>query len=355
MRVMYVAGNPQGARPLEVDREIADIQERLDRAASADPIEFRAYAVTAGSLGDTVRRTAPDVLHIAAHGHDDAVMLAEPDRPSILVDGSTLAKLLAGLPHPLRLIVINACSSSEMAASLARAGVADFVIGTDASVTNAGARSMAGALYLRLADGASIGDAFMVASAHLDMLDDGRAQVELHPAGSLEHARTVRLVDPLRILACFPLVDKWIDAGLAMPDKDFRPAQPNVLLGVAGAPAAARQTVLFTDDDAKARPPKAGLPVSPEESKCWIVDRRPDAGRIWMPDHHSYWGDMNWYAAVTTTDGRLVSAKTTTVAALRRYYFDERVRTPAPAIAELIERSMQNLVNRSRRGRSPLG
>ncbi|PYE92091.1 CHAT domain-containing protein [Rhizobium sp. PP-F2F-G38] len=357
MRLMYVAGNPEGARSLEAEQEITDLQERLERGVGADPIDFRVYsALTLGKLGDTVRRTAPDVLHISAHGEDDAVVLAEPGRKSVLLDGRTLATLLAGMPRPLRLIVINACSSSEMAATLANAGAADFVIGTDAPITNTGARSMAGALYQSLAGGASIADAFNVAAGHLVILDEGQVEARLYPEGAMERARGVRLVDPVRILACFPLIDKWIDAGLTKPDKGFKPEHPDVLFGVAGMPAATRQTVLFTDDDTvKGCEGEGKDRISIEEARSWIVNTQPDHGEVWMPDSYPYWGNMNWYVAVTTTDGRLASASSTLVNALSRYYFEERFRNAPPAIADVIRASITHLASRSGSRRRTIG
>ncbi len=75
-----------------------------------------------------------------------------------------------------------------------------------------------------------------------------------------------------------------------------------------------------------------------------------------MPDAYSYYGDMSWFAAVTTTDRRVVSVATTLVAALRRYYLDElwRGRLPA-AIEELVMRSLAALEREggSRRGGPP--
>jgi hypothetical protein len=351
---MYVASNPEGADTLLIDREISDMRDRLDRSANADPIDFSAYPnLAVGDLAEKVRRFRPDVLHLAAHGEDDALALAHPVDGSVALDGRKLAALLAAVSVKPKLIVLNACSSDGMAAELAAAGAADFVIGTDAPISNDGARAMAASLYQRLADGASVADAFTVARTNLDLIDAGEVGATLHPVQALEAARAVKLVDPMRIVACLPVIEEWLDAELAAPGRGFRPEMPKVQFGVAGSPAAARQTVFFTDDETVTKPKGGSL----EEARSWIVESQPWKGEIWMPDAYCYYGDMSWYVAVTTTDRRVVSTAATTVEALRRYYFDELWRGQLPkVIADVVLRSLAclELHGGSRRGRKPV-
>lgn len=333
MRVMYVASNPDGAKSLQIEKEISDLRERLDRTSGADPIDFRAYAhLPVDGIPDTIRRFSPHVLHLAAHGQGDGLILMHPGKAGVRLDAGKLTALLAGNGTRPKLIVINACNSAAMAATLAAAGTADFVIGTDAAVTNLAARSMAGTLYQALAGGVSIGDAFTAAAAHLAIVDDG-ASVSLHPVASHEHARHVRLVNPFRIMACLPLIERAILEGRDAPDASFEAKSPAVLLGLAGAPVATRQTVVFTDDE-----------TVKIKHRQWTLMKQPDEGEIWMPDHHVYWGDMNWFAAVSTNDGGVRSAAASTCTALRRYYLQEQWHPGLPAAyVELIEEVIANL------------
>lgn len=352
MKVMYVASNPADAKTLEISREINSLQERLERGVGADPIVFYAYPdLGAGALAETIKRVQPDVLHFAAHGDEDAIVLDHADEGAVKLRGDQLAALLSPLPVKPKLIVINACSSNRMACALAETGAADFVIGTDAPITNTAAREMAAALYQRLADGASVAEAFTVAAANLDIVGQGEVAAELYPSGALEAARTTRLVDPMRILACFPKVDEWLDHDLTKPDNKFQPEWPEIMFGVAGAPAAARQTVFFTDDESIQPKQEESL----EEARSWIIETQPVDTEIWIEDYSQYYGDMNWYAAISTTDGRVFSVSSKTADALRRYYFDERWKGDLPKdIAEVIQKTIENLRrhNGSRRGRS---
>jgi hypothetical protein len=157
-------------------------------------------------------------------------------------------------------------------------------------------------------------------------------------------------VDPLRIVACLPAIEEWLDAGLVEPGEAFRPEFPKVRFGVAGAPAAARQTVFFTDDETVTKPDAGSL----EEARSWIIESQPWNGEIWMPDEFNYYGDMSWFAAITTTDRRVVSVASSTSEALRRYYLNELWRGPLPdPIIRVLKECLECLERNggSRRGR----
>ena len=352
MKVMYVANNPADADPLQIEREINDLQERLEISAGSEPIILRTYsALELDRFAQAVSRAEPDVIHIAAHGEDGAIVFAHRDRADVRVSGKQLASLLSVLPRRPKLVVLNACSSNEMAEELAQHGGADFVIGTDAPISNSAARAMAAALYQSLANAASIERAVQIAGVHLEILDDGAVSVHLHAAGPLHDPARTQLVDPFRLVACFPVIDEYLRNKVTKPDKAFRPAYPEVLLGVAGAPLAARQTVLFTDDETVTGD-------SLEEARSWIVEIQPVDGEIWMEEAFPYYGEMNWFAAVTTTDGRVVSAASKKAAALERYYFSEQWKGPLPpAIEAVIRRSIELLKDegggRRNRGAAP--
>jgi hypothetical protein len=338
MKIMYIANNPADADPLQIEREINDMQERLEVTAGTEPIVLLTYsAIEPERLAQVIKRTEPDVVHIAAHGEDGAVVFGHRDRGDVRLDGKQLATLLSVLPRRPKLVVLNACSSNEMAEQLVRFGGADFVIGTDAPISNSAARATAAALYQSLANAASIERAVAVASVHLEMLDGGAVSLHLHIAGAEGDAARTQLVDPFRLVAYFPIIDEYLDNRVTKPDKSFKPAEPNVLFGVAGSPTAARQTIIFTDDETVTG-------KSLEEARSWIVEVQPVNGEIWMQNHYSYCGDMNWFAAVTTTDGRVVSAASKMTAALERYYFEEQWRGGLPPeIEAVVRRSIECL------------
>lgn len=339
LRVMYVAANPEGGAPLQVEREVNDLQDRLDRGTGAEPIDFRAYPHLA--IGDLIPKIAafrPHVLHLSAHAEDGALVFARGEGGDVAVDGRSLSAVLRAVSVRPQLIVVNACSSEGLAAVLVADGAADFVIGTDAPITNDGARAMAVALYQRLADASSLADAFTVAATQLNLLEDGAVSAILHPDGGFERAKQVRLVDPLRIVACLPSIERCLNAGSVDVGRRYRPEQPDVLFGLAGVPAAARRTVLFTDDE-------QGPGQEFDGGGILTLRKQPREGVIWMLEACAHYRDLSWFASVTTTDRRIASAVTTTAEALERHYFSERWRGELPEpLALIVRKSIDSLI-----------
>lgn len=347
MRILYIAGNPEGASSLELEREIQMLQEKLDAASVDGTIDLRFYShLRVDELPDVIARMSPDILHFAAHGEDDGIMLVDEDDAAVLLDGPMLADLLGALAVRPRLVVINACRSEAMAREVVRS--ADFVIGTDAPISNAGARTMAATLYQRLAGGASIGDAFTTAATILRVVDQDRVAAKLLPEGE-GAARRTSLTDPMRILACFPDVDRWLKHGHDEPQGNFRVDMPVVQFGLAGVPSSMRQAVLFTDDDTVQAGKTGGL----EEARCWVDTGQPVGSELWIEPCYRYYGDMRWYAAVTTAEHKISCTASSTAEALERYYFSEEWKGTLPeAIARIVREAMANLCanNGSRRG-----
>ena len=338
MRILYIAGNPEGASSLELEREIQMLQAKLDAEADDRTIDLRFHShLRIDELPELISRMSPDVLHFAAHGEEDGIVLADEDQQPVLLDGAMLADLLGALAVRPRLVVINACNSEAMAREVARS--ADFVVGTDSLISNSGARAMAATLYQRLAVGASIGDAFTTAATMLRVIDQGKVAAKLFPDDETAAQRSF-LTDPLRMLACLPEVDGWLKRGRQTPHRSFRIASPAIQFGLAGVSACLRQAVLFTDDDTVL--PRAG--GSLEEARCWVDNGQPVAGELWIEPYYRYYGDMRWYAAVTTAEHAVSCCASSTIEGLERYYFTEAWRGPLPdQIAEVVRGVMAHL------------
>lgn len=352
MKILYIAGNPDGASTLQVEKEINALQEKLDQVPTVSPIDFRVYShLRIDVLPDVIARIAPDILHFAAHGQDDAIVLAQGETDHVTLDGDMLAALLGALNVRPKLVVLNACGSNNMAAKLR--GHADFVIGTDAPLSNIGARSMAATLYGRLAGAASISGAFEAAAVMLNAVDRGTVKACLHTRMDAATVARTRLVDPMRVLACFPQIDKWLAYNHTEPQPGFNPDAPKVMFGLAGVPPTTRQVQFFTDDESVTASQKQSL----ADARGWMLETQPIHGEIWIEPCYTYYGDMWWYGSVVTGDRKIYSATSTTVAALRQYYIEEAWRgNLPPAIAKLVLEAIGNLERNdgSRRSRSAL-
>lgn len=318
MRIMYIACNPEGRSNIAVEREITELQKGIlsgagEREVVLHPFPYLQPTELAGLIADL----RPDVLHFAAHGDTRSLVLHGREE-EVELDAHTLSMLLSGVMHRPSLIVLNACSSSSMAALLADAGAADHVIGTDAAISNGNAITMASALYSRLALGATLQAAYETAVANLQ-LDGGRVSARLHSASSAESAERVRLVQMLDLLASFKDVDVSLANGLTVPDRNFRPERPAIRFVLAGVPGDARQTLVFSDDE---RLPTVKGAVA-DGSTLFRSKERPAEGLIVFPNPLDFYGDAHLHACVTTSDHKARCTSSTLVAAIRRCYFEQ--------------------------------
>ncbi len=339
MKILYIASNPEDAAPLQVEKELNLLREKIDQIQTSEQIDLRTYSnVKVDDLPFLVSHLRPDILHFSAHGLDDGIVLAHEERGHVHLTGGSLASLLAAISVRPRLIVINACSSTAMASKLT--GVADYVLGTDAPISNVGARSMAAILYQQLADGSSIGDAFATARSILDTVDGGEVSSQLFPSEHEEQARKTFVANPFRIVACFPKVDQWLEQRQTEPQKGFNREIPFVRFGVDGAPPTSRQLLIFTDDETIVPEDDESL----ADARAWFEECQVVHGEIWIDEEASYFGDLQWYAAVTTGDRKIHSCTSGMVEALKRYYFLEQWRGELPPrIEELVEETLSNL------------
>lgn len=327
MRILYIAGNPEGEATLQVEAEISALQREVDDSPSSQPLELRVYShLRIDELPSTIARIAPDVIHFAAHGDQDAIVLMDGDGRAVRLSGERLADLLRAIDVRPGLIVINACSSADMAAGMV--GAADFVIGTDAEISNDAARTMAATLYQRLARGSSVLAAFEAAQTMLGIVSGDTVSTTLFPTGSEELARRRALIEPLRIIARLPTLDDALEQRRRRVPAGYGNADPVIQFGVAGASPTARQLVLFTDDETVTPDLENGETL--ESVRSWIVECRSTRSEMWTTTDHAYWGDMDWYAAVVSVDGKIACASSTTCRALSAYYLEEEWRGTLP-------------------------
>lgn len=347
MKILYIAGNPDDAPALQVEREINLLREKLDNSDSARQVDLRVYShLKIDDLPDIIARVKPDILHFAAHGKDESIILAHEERGHVALDGERLAAILGAVSLRPKLVLINACESAAMAEKVAVQ--ADFVIGTDAPISNVGARSMAATLYSMLARGVPLGKAFDAARAMLGVVDEGEVDVRIFPIGAEDLASRFQLGDPLRIVASIPQLDTALGNNQTAPPRNFNSMTPKVEFGIVGAPASTRSLQILTDDVEEQ--PKDGQSLF--DARGWMIEGQPSHGELWIEEDCELYGDGWWYASVITAEREIFCAQATTVEALTRYYFDEGWRGELPPkFAAAVRETISNLAanNGSRR------
>lgn len=178
VRILFIVGDRGGSQvnQLQIPKEYHAIQDALHACKHRDVI-----ALANPILGATRERLAlayreqPTVMHFAGHGDDRSLSIIEDHgllANETRLDADQLCNMLRTMQERVRLFILNACASLELAKQLVDAGVVGCAIGWPAKVSDSAAITFSTALYGALGDGRSIGNAVAVAKVALGTADE---------------------------------------------------------------------------------------------------------------------------------------------------------------------------------------
>jgi hypothetical protein len=177
--ILFLAASPRGTSSLELDREARDIEEEIERCHPQQFVFKTQWAVTPLGLLRILRRFRPTVVHFAGHGvgpvdeqhvpdDDSRRDVASPrgrrrsggglfvhgqDDRAHLVSAEALARLFRAVGS-VRLVVLNACYSAELADALLPH--VDAVVGMSGRINDKAACAFSAGFYGALANGARV-------------------------------------------------------------------------------------------------------------------------------------------------------------------------------------------------------
>lgn len=235
-RLLFLAASPAGWMPVSVALEHSGIHDAIQR--SRYRAQLQPQARLQGGVGDVwtaLAKCRPHIVHFVGHGTADGqVVLAQgAEEEQLTVDGVLLDALFEPLKGQVKLVVLNACHTSKLAARLAeRVGCA---IGMRSNIRNTEANQFAETFYGALGDGASVQAAFTFASACLSeprreipVLHDPRGQAQslyfAGPAALWPHPRTRLGIAALALVVGVGATAAWLtrrssDAGANTPTR----------------------------------------------------------------------------------------------------------------------------------------
>jgi hypothetical protein len=186
--ILFLAANPRDTGRLALDREAHSIHLELKRTGYRDRFDFvTRWAVEPLDLLRELRELKPTIVHFSGHGVPsaattdlaqgrDVVDVAAPsgDEPSgVIFDGAggrgqvvtpdAFVQTLAAVGAQVRIVVLNACFTESMAATLM--AHVDCVVGVSGAIHDDAARSFAVGFYGGLGERASIAAAFAQGTA----------------------------------------------------------------------------------------------------------------------------------------------------------------------------------------------
>jgi hypothetical protein len=167
IRVLFLAADPQkNTVALRIDREIRDVRQAIRDGSGHQPIVLESeFAVRLRDLQAAMHHHAPQVVHFSGHGRKDGELVMDDGRR---VTGEALAALFVALEGSVRLVVLNACRTHEVARTLS--AVVDYVVGMDEVIYDESAAQFSAAFYGALAFGKSVPSAFEFGVSQLQLL-----------------------------------------------------------------------------------------------------------------------------------------------------------------------------------------
>ncbi len=167
IKVLFLAANPAGTQPLQLDEEIRQITAKVRAAEYRDSLELVSrWAVRPDDLLQALLEVKPDVVHFSGHGSSAAEIIVIDERGDPKpVSKEALVHLFRTLKDNVRVVVLNACYSRPQAEAIAE--TIDCTIGMNWAIGDAAAIVFTGSFYRALGFGRSVQEAFELGRAAL--------------------------------------------------------------------------------------------------------------------------------------------------------------------------------------------
>jgi hypothetical protein len=188
VKILFLGANPLNSTRLALDEEIREIEQKLRAARLRDSFELRSrWAVRPSDLQQALLDEEPTIAHFSGHGDGAAGLMLHSDDATndALVTAAALRSLFRVLKDNVRVVVLNACFSTEQATAIVEE--IDFVVGMSDEIDDDAARFFAAAFYRGLAFGKSVQSAFDLGVNELQLngfVDDEAVPVLLVRSGA---------------------------------------------------------------------------------------------------------------------------------------------------------------------------
>ena len=160
IKALFLASNPKGTTPLELDREIREITEKIRAAEYRDSIDLiSAWAVRPDDLLQLLNQHKPQIVHFSGHGSKSGeIILVDSRGEKKPVNPAAIKALFQTLKANIRVVILNACYSKMQAEAITQ--VIDCAIGMNEAIGDEAAIAFAASFYRAIGFGLSIKQAF---------------------------------------------------------------------------------------------------------------------------------------------------------------------------------------------------
>jgi hypothetical protein len=169
INVLFLAANPDGTTPLDLNTELNAIEDVLDSCKFRDRFNLeQRFELKPGDIAKMLLKYDPHIVHFSGHGSEAGeIILQDANGESRPVDASAISNLFSVLKGNIRCVVLNACYSKVQAKLISK--YIDCVIGMSKAIGDEAAIQFAEGFYRGLGFGKDLETAFKLGCAEIDL------------------------------------------------------------------------------------------------------------------------------------------------------------------------------------------
>lgn len=180
-KILILAANPIDSVRLQLDQEVRDIREGLERARNREAFAItQRWAVRPRDIQRSVQDELPQIVHFSGHGKgEEGLYFESPSGGSQLVAGKALASLfkLFVQKASIECVVLNGCYSKVQAEAIVEQ--VPYVIGMQNSVNDQAAIEFSVGFYSSLGNGDSVEFAFESGKVAMELSGIGHSEMPI--------------------------------------------------------------------------------------------------------------------------------------------------------------------------------
>jgi hypothetical protein len=177
MKILFLGASPPSLQKLRIDEEIREIRQEIRLGRGRDRIQIETQlAVRPPDISRALLDVEPDLVHFAGHGGggEESFVAEDHSGDPVLVPVAGLVKLFGVVGKNVSCVLVNACSTQQLAMELSATLPEAYVIGMREPVGDGSAISFSVGFYQAMAADRSVEEAFGLGKAQM-LMAYGRA------------------------------------------------------------------------------------------------------------------------------------------------------------------------------------
>jgi hypothetical protein len=169
VNVLFLAANPTGTTPLDLNKEFNAIEDELDSCKFRERFNLeQRFELRTDEISKQLLKYEPQIVHFSGHGSQEGeIILQYATGEAHPVDALAITNLFSVLKDNIRCVVLNACYSKIQATLIS--GYIDCVIGMSKAIGDEAAIKFAQGFYRGIGFGKDLETAFKLGCAQINL------------------------------------------------------------------------------------------------------------------------------------------------------------------------------------------